>query len=95
PIQEAGKSNVHRIGMFGDGTLGIYERKNLDESIRRVPYTGTKTICLQFRSFLEKDLCERMPPSIVFLQKIIFVHAFGPSRSKGIRTIIHFLGQAI
>ncbi|MGB6531451.1 MAG: hypothetical protein WA323_06155 [Candidatus Nitrosopolaris sp.] len=40
-------------------------------TIRRVPYisiTGTKIICLQFRSFLKKEL-ESMPPSITFYRK--------------------------
>jgi len=41
-------------------------------TIRRVPYisvTGTKLVCLQFRSFPEKELCEPIPPSVIFYKK--------------------------
>ena len=34
----------------GDGSLGVYERKNMNGTIRRVPYisvTGSKIVCLQ------------------------------------------------
>lgn len=64
--------HVWRGLIDGDGSLGIYERKNLNGTIRRVPYisvTGTKIVCLQFRSFLEKELCEPMPPSVIFYKK--------------------------
>ena len=56
----------------GDGSLGVYERKNMNGTIRRVPYisvTGSKIVCLQFRSFLQKELCEPMPPSVIFYKK--------------------------
>lgn len=56
----------------GDGTLGIYVRKYLNGGTRRVPYialTGTKTVCLQFKSFLEKVLGEPMPPNVVPYRK--------------------------
>jgi len=41
----------------------------LNGIVRRVPYfslTGSKTVCLQLKSFLEKELDEPMPPNIVF-----------------------------
>ena len=64
--------HVWRGLIDGDGSLGVYERKNLNTTIRRVPYisvTGTKSVCLQFRSFLEKELGEPMPPSVVFYKR--------------------------
>ena len=56
----------------GDGSLGVYERKNMNGTIRRIPYisvTGNKIVCLQFRSFLQKELREPMPPSVIFYKK--------------------------
>jgi hypothetical protein len=44
----------------------------LKGSGRRVPYislTGSKSVCLQFRAFLEKELNEPMPPNIIFYKK--------------------------
>ena len=56
----------------GDGSLGIYVRKYSNGGTRKVPYialTGTKTVCLQFKSFLEKELGEPMPPNVVPYKK--------------------------
>jgi hypothetical protein len=53
----------------GDGCLGVHERK---DSGRRVPYislTGTKTVCFQFRDFLEKKLGESMPSNVIFYKR--------------------------
>lgn len=58
--------------MDGDGTLGVYVRKNLNGTVRRVPYialTGTKNVCLQFKSFLEHELGEAMPPNVISYKK--------------------------
>ena len=64
--------HVWRGLIDADGSLGVYERKNKNGTKRRVPYisvTGSKIVCLQFRSFLEKQLCEPMPPSVIFYKK--------------------------
>jgi hypothetical protein len=61
--------HVWRGVIDGDGSLGVYVRKNLNGNIRRVPYlslTGSKNLCIQLRSFLEKELDEPMPPNIIF-----------------------------
>ncbi len=53
----------------GDGSLGYYERKCTNGSVRRVPYiniTGSKHICLQFKAFLEKGIGTPMPPRSSF-----------------------------
>jgi hypothetical protein len=53
----------------GDGSLGVYERK---DSGRRVPYislTGNKSVCLQFRDFLQTELDEPMPQNVIFYKK--------------------------
>jgi NUMOD3 motif len=68
--------HVWRGMIDGDGCLGVYVRKNSNETSRRVPYisiTGTKTICLQFRSFLEKEICEPMPPGIFYKKSYLFM----------------------
>src|SRR5207247_703702 len=64
--------HVWRGVIDGDGSLGVYVRKNLNGSIRRVPYlslTGSKNLCMQLRSFLEKELGEPMPPNIIFYKR--------------------------
>jgi hypothetical protein len=64
--------HVWRGVIDGDGCIGVYERKNSNGTIRRVPYisiTGTKIVCLQFRSLLENQLSEPMPTSVVFYKK--------------------------
>ncbi len=51
--------------MDGDGSLGVHVRK---DSGRRVPYislTGSKKICFQFKTFLEKKIGEPMPKKII------------------------------
>jgi hypothetical protein len=43
----------------GDGSLGVYNRKNRNGTIRRVPHislTGTMNICTQFRDFLKREV---------------------------------------
>lgn len=74
-------------GIDGDGCLGVYERKNSNGSVRRVPYinlTGSRSICLQLKSFLEKELGEEMPPSIVFYKKS---YMFMVSDHRAVRAI--------
>jgi len=53
----------------GDGSLGVYERKCLKGTVRRVPYiniTGSSNVCSQFKTFLEKEIGEPMPPRFFF-----------------------------
>jgi hypothetical protein len=53
----------------GDGSLGYCERNYLNGSVRSVPYiniTGSKHICSQFKTFLEKEIGEPMPPRSFF-----------------------------
>jgi hypothetical protein len=53
----------------GDGCLGVYQRKCLNGSVRRIPYiniTGSRHMCSQFKTFLEKEIGEPMPPKLVF-----------------------------
>lgn len=53
----------------GDGSLGVYERKCLNGSVRRIPYiniTGSRNVCSQFKTFLEKEIGEPMPPRFFF-----------------------------
>lgn len=48
----------------GDGSLGVYERKCFNGSVRRIPYiniTGSRNVCSQFKTFLEKEIGEPMP----------------------------------
>jgi hypothetical protein len=59
--------NLWRGIIDGDGTLDIYVRKNSNGTTRKIPYislTGSSNICLQFKTFLEKELQQSMPAVI-------------------------------
>ena len=74
----------------GDGSLNVYVRKNLNGSVRRVPYitvTGTKNVCLQFKSFLEKELGEPMPPNVVPYKKSYLYMVEGRRAVKAIKLL--------
>ncbi|MFL6398808.1 MAG: hypothetical protein ACJ72J_04415 [Nitrososphaeraceae archaeon] len=74
----------------GDGSLGIYVRKNLNGGVRRVPYitiTGTKNVCLQFKIFVEKELGEPMPPNVVFYKKSYLFMVEGRRAVKAIKLL--------
>ncbi len=61
--------HVWRGVIDGDGSLGVHVMKDTG---RRVPYislTGSKSVCLQFKLFLEKELGERMPPNVIFYKR--------------------------
>ena len=61
--------HVWRGVINGDGSLGVRERK---DSGRRVPYvylTGSRSVWLQFRVFLEKELGLLMPPNMIFYKR--------------------------
>jgi hypothetical protein len=86
------ESNRHlwRGVIDGDGSLGVYVRKNSNGGVLRVPYitvTGTKNVCLQFKSFLEKELGELMPPSVVFYKKSYLLMVSGHRAVKGIKLL--------
>jgi hypothetical protein len=86
------ESNRHlwRGVIDGDGSLGIYVRKNWNGSMRKVPYiniTGTKNVCLQFNSFLEKELGEPMPPNVIFYKKSYLFMVEGHRAVKAIKLL--------
>jgi hypothetical protein len=71
----------------GDGSFNFYPRRNLNGTIRRIPYisvTGSRNICLQFRTFLERQLGEPMPPTIISYKNS---SAFMLSDSRAVRAI--------
>jgi hypothetical protein len=81
------ESNRHlwRGVIDGDGSLGVYVR-----NFNRIPYitlTGTKNVCLQFRSFLEKELGEPMPPNVVFYKKSYMFTVHGHRAVKAIKLL--------
>lgn len=60
---------------------------------RRVPYislTGSKSVCLQFRAFLEKELNEPMPPNIIFYKKSYLFMVSDHRAVKAIRLLWPF-----
>lgn len=71
----------------GDGSFNFYPRKNLNGTIRRVPWlsvTGSMDICLQFRTFLERELGDPMLPRIYSYRNS---YAFTVSDSRAVRAI--------
>jgi hypothetical protein len=70
----------------GDGSFNVYPRKNLNGTIRKIPYisvTGSRNICLQFRTFLERELGEPMPSTYSYRNS----YAFTVSDSRAVRAI--------
>ena len=91
-IKEVQEYNRHvwRGLIDGDGSLGVYERKNMNGTIRRIPYisvTGDLIVCLQFRSFLQKELREPMPPSVIFYKKSYLFMLFDHRAVKAIKLL--------
>ena len=79
----------------GDASLGVYPRKNLNGTIRMIPFisvTGSRNICLQFRTFLERQLGEPMPPIIISYRNS---YAFMVSDSRAVRVIKLLYGRCI
>lgn len=67
--------------------MGVYARKNLNGTIRMIPFigvTGSRNIYLQFRTILERELGEPMPPTIISYRNS---YAFMVLDSRAVRAI--------
>lgn len=78
--------DIWRGAIDGDGHLGIYKRRNINGTIRLVPYislTGSLNVCQQFKAFLEHQI--GMPMPNVYQNKNSYL--FSVSDHRAVRAI--------